>query len=579
LFNLFLLLVTKKQVLPLLLIFCYSIAYTQNLESIGKDDPLTITGGVSINQILYGISGMESRRDPYSFYASGNVSFNLYGWSIPLSFAYSNQQSSFQQPFNQYSLHPTYKWVTGHFGYTSMSFSPYTLGGHLFLGAGVDATPGKFKISAMYGRLQKSVEPDSLSGQSPAFERYGYGIKVGYADGNDQIGVILFRAKDDENSISYIPENEDITPEENLVLSVMGSKQLFDRLIINAEYAISGITKDTRSQEIDLEENRVFSKVGNVYSPRLSSAYYNAFNSGITYQATGFSVGVGYERIDPGYRTLGAYFFNNDLVSYTVNGATALFGGRVNVSANVGIQQDNLDGDKVSTMERTVGSINVGFAASDKLNLSATYSNFTTFTNIRSQFLDINQLTPYENLDTLNFTQISQSASLNANYILRNTETRGQNLNVNLSVQNAADEQGGAEQNSSSQFYMTNASYSLSIVPKSLTISASFNYNENRAFNINSKTLGPTLSVNKSLMEKKMRLSLSSSWNESFTNGEQINRVVNLRGNGGYTVKKKHNINLSLVWVNRESQGKTLRLLMSLPVRWGIVIVLVRGRN
>ncbi len=546
----------RRQVLLFIILFCCYITQAQNLESIGKENPLTISGGVSVNQILYGISGMESRRDPYSFYASGNVSFNLYGWSVPLSFAYSNQQSTFQQPFNQYSLNPTYKWITGHFGYTSMSFSPYTLGGHLFLGAGVDATPGKFKISAMYGRLQKSVEPDSINGQAPVFERYGYGVKLGYADGNDQIGIILFKAKDDKNSISYIPENEDITPEENLVLSVSGSKQFLNRFVINAEYAISGISTDIRSQETDMDNNKLFSNVGNLYTPRLSSSYYNAFNSGLSYQATGFSVGVGYERIDPGYRTLGAYFFNNDLVSYTVNGATALFGGRVNVAANVGIQQDNLDGDKISTMERTVGSINVGFAASDKLNLNASYSNFTTFTNIRSQFLDINQLTPYENLDTLNFTQISQSASLNANYILRSTETRRQNLNVNVSVQNAADEQGGTSQNSSSQFYMTNASYSLSVVPQNLTVTCSFNYNENRSLNINSKTLGPTLAVNKSLLEKQMRLGLSSSWNESFTNGEQLNRVINLRANGGYTIKKKHNINLSMVWVNRESQGE-----------------------
>ncbi len=89
----------------------------QNLEQIGKKNPLTISGGLSVNQIGYAVSGIESRRDPYSFYASGNVNFNLYGWSVPLTFTYSNQQGSFQQPFNQFGLHPTYKWITGHFGY------------------------------------------------------------------------------------------------------------------------------------------------------------------------------------------------------------------------------------------------------------------------------------------------------------------------------------------------------------------------------------------------------------------------------------------------------------------------------
>src|SRR5690349_18511951 len=91
----------------------------QNLESIGKEKPLSINGGVSLNQVFYGASGIESRRDPYSYFASGNINFSLYGWSVPVSFSFSNQNSSFQQPFNQYSIHPTYKCVTGHLGYNS----------------------------------------------------------------------------------------------------------------------------------------------------------------------------------------------------------------------------------------------------------------------------------------------------------------------------------------------------------------------------------------------------------------------------------------------------------------------------
>src|SRR5688572_15244113 len=122
----------------------------QNLESIGKEKPLSVTGSISVNQILYGVTGIESRRDPYTYYASGNVNFSLYGWSVPLSMSLSNQNTSFQQPFNQYSLHPTYKWFTGHLGYISMSYSPYTVNGHIFLGAGVDAAPeGNWRLSAL----------------------------------------------------------------------------------------------------------------------------------------------------------------------------------------------------------------------------------------------------------------------------------------------------------------------------------------------------------------------------------------------------------------------------------------------
>lgn len=129
---------------------------------------------------------MDDRRDPYSYFLSGNLNFDLYGWSVPLSFTYSNQNLGYQQPFNQYGIHPTYKWATLHLGYSSMNFSPYTLSGHVFKGIGVELRPeGKFSYSAMYGRLQRAVELDTLIDLSdtqqsaqPAFRRMGYGFKV-----------------------------------------------------------------------------------------------------------------------------------------------------------------------------------------------------------------------------------------------------------------------------------------------------------------------------------------------------------------------------------------------------------------
>ena len=117
----------RKGTIISLVFFSMHSMYAQDLGSIGKPNPLSVNGGISINQIGYGAVGIDSRRDPYSYFASGNLTLSLYGWSVPFTFSYSNQQSSFSQPFNQYSLHPTYKGFTGHFGNTSMTFSPYTL--------------------------------------------------------------------------------------------------------------------------------------------------------------------------------------------------------------------------------------------------------------------------------------------------------------------------------------------------------------------------------------------------------------------------------------------------------------------
>jgi hypothetical protein len=541
----------------LLLVICISFVEAQNLESIGKEKPFSVSGGVSLNQIFYAVDGIPSRRDPYSYFASGNVNFSLYGWSVPLSFAISNQNTSFQQPFNQYSLHPTYKWATLHAGYVSMSFSPYTVNGHIFLGAAVDLAPeGKWKLSALYGRFLKAVEPDTAKENSsvPAFKRMGYGVKATYGDNSNFVDVIMFHAEDEVESISYVPEQEGVLPQENLVMSISAAKTLWKKIALKAELASTALSQDTRAERSD--QSHVLAKTGFLYTPRLSSSFYKAFKSSLGYQGEGYAIGLAYERIDPQYRTLGSYYFNNDLENITVNGALALSQGRVNLSMNAGTQRDNLDKSKISTMRRVIGSMNVGYTPSQKINFGLSYSNFQTFTNIRSQFVDINQLTPYDNLDTLNFTQISQNATLTAMYMFGRNEERRQNVNVNLTFQDASDQQAYSEENTGVQFYNVNTAYSLNIVPQNMTFSVSYNASLNQAPGSTSRTLGPTAAVSKSFFDKKLRTTLSASYNDTYNNSMKVNTLVNGRFNGSMTLKKKHNMNLSIVVVNRNSSSE-----------------------
>jgi hypothetical protein len=529
-------------------------ASSQNLESIGKEKPLQVTGGVSLNQIFYSVNGIESRRDPYSYFASGNINFSLYGWSVPLTFSLSNQNLSFQQPFNQYSLHPTYKWITGHFGYTSMSFSPYTVNGHIFLGGGVDLAPeGKFRISALYGRFLKAVEPDTSNANAsqPAYKRMGYGFKASYGDGGNFVDLIVFHAQDEMNSISAIPDSIGILPEENLVMSISAGKTILKNFLLKAELAGSALSRDTRAEETDSDNPMARAKF--IYTPRLSSSYYKAFKTSINYQQESYALGIAYERIDPLYRTLGSYYFNNDLENITANGAVAIFKGKVNIAASGGTQRDNLDRSKVSTLRRMVGSLTVGYAPSQKLNFSGSYSNFRTFTNIRSQFLDINQLTPYDNMDTLNYTQISQNATLSTMYVLGSNDKKRQSVNLNFTFQDSADKQGSTSQNSGVQFYNMNAAYAMNIVPQNMMVSISVNATLNESPGNTSRTVGPTGAVSKSFFEKKLRTTVSSSYNNTYSNGQKVNTIINGRLNAGLTLQKKHSINLSFVVVNRGS--------------------------
>lgn len=532
----------------------------QDLEQIGKKDPLKVSGGINFNNIFYYAQGLEGRRPPYSYFLTGNLTFDLYGWVVPVSFTYSNQNSSFQQPFNQYSIHPHYKWITAHIGYTSMSFSPYTLNGHIFKGVGVDLTPeGHFKFSAMYGQLQKAVEVDTLNhnAETAAFQRMGYGFKASYLDESRSLDLILFHAKDRVNSINtfYLPE--ELKPQENLVLSIAGRQTFFKKISLQAEVATSAMTRDTRAVEAHYDRKNLFSYTGLIYKPNISSTFYNAIKVGLNYQGKSYTVGLGYERVEPQYRTLGAYYFNNDLENYTVNATKVLLKGKLNIAANAGVQRDNLDESKISTMKRFVGSMNVGYTPTERISISAAYSSFKTNTVIRSQFTRINQLTPYDNLDTLNYTQLSQSANTNLNYIFKPHEKYRQSINLNIAYQKSDDEQGGVAQASGSQFYNLNSNYNINIVPRNLGLSLALNYNQSEMATMRTNTVGPTVGVQKSFLEKKLRATVSSSYNNSYTNKELVSTVISLRVGGNYSVKKTHNFNASIVVLNRNNKRST----------------------
>lgn len=545
--------------LSLVFVLCASIPLTaQNLESIGKEKPFSFAGGLSFNQIFYSAHGIESRRSPYNHFASGNINLSLYGWTIPLSFTLSNQHTSFSQPFNQYSVHPTYKWITVHAGYTAMSFSPYTVNGHIFLGGGVDIAPeGNWRFSALYGRFLKAVESDTLHDRTSqsSFQRMGYGLKTTYGNGRNFIDLILFHANDDVHSLRTIPDSLEVTPQQNLVLSLGAGKTIFKHFHLKAELSSSAITRDTRAEKT--HHDHLLAKSDFLFEPRLSSSYHHAFKASLDYQFDTYRIGFAYEKIDPEYRTLGAYYFNNDLENITLNGAAGILQGKMNIAASAGRQHDNLDKRKISTLRRMVGSLNINYMPSPQLNFSASYSSFQTYTNIRSPFADLNRLTPYDNLDTLNFTQISKNAALSGTYTLPGQENKKQNVSLHVTWQDAADKQGGANQNSGTRFYNINTAYSMMFVPRNMSVSISFNGTLNQGTFIHTSMLGPGTAISKSSFNRKFRTTLSSSFNKTYSQGENINAVINCRLSGILSVRRKHNINLSTVMVNRKNKTES----------------------
>ena len=535
----------KRSIILLIAVLCLSNAVAQSFRvenfknMFGKGNPLKLSGGLSFNTVLdTGNDG--SGRDPFAYYLNGNINLNILGQvNLPFSFSLTSSNSSYQSPSlpNRLSVHPSYKWVTAHIGDVAMAFSPYTLNGHQFTGAGVELTPDGWEFALMYGRLLKAVEYTQPA-FPPNYERWGYGLKAGRKSDKYEISINMMGAKDRLSSLPEIPDSLGVTPMQNLATGFSFLVKPFSFMEISGEYALSLLSTDMRAPRAD--ENGILK----VWSPaNMSTAHYNAFRAQIAYVGQNNRFGIGYERIDPDYQTLGAYFFTNDLENITLNGSQSLWQNKMNVGISIGFERDDLAKTKASASSRVVGSANITYSPVERLTINASYSNFQTYTNVRSNFELINQENPLDRLDTLNFVQLSQTVNANVNIVTKQNESQTQNLNFNFSFQEAANKQGGIF-HLGSVTAMLNAStgYTFSFMQSGLSINTSVNMNQSNARNANTITWGPALGASIPVFKKKVNISSSFAYNSGYLEKIKQNDFFTCRINSSYSPFKKHNI-------------------------------------
>ena len=521
-------------------------SYAQNIEEVlafRKKTPLKISGSISARATLFSSQPSEARQS-FTYQLTGAVNLSLYELlNIPLSFNLNNYGANFSYPSlpNRLSLHPSYKWAKAHIGDVSMSFGPYTLNGHQFTGLGVELSPGKWQVSAMAGRLLKRVDADpNIPSLQVGYERWGYGLKTRYEGSTFALGGTVFAARDRDGHISFDIDALGIYPKGNIALGLEGSLSLIKDLKLSLEYGLSRMQQDLRSTEV---------------------SYYHALKADVSYSFVGNTLGVGYERIDPGYATLGAYYFNNDYENLTLNYSRSFFDSKLSLALSGGLQRDDLMGQKQEHNKRFVGSAQVGFTPSEALSASVSLSSFQSYRNLKSSFDYINARTPYDNLDTLQFTQLSHSLDADISWRLKQSEAQTQTLSATLSYQEAADRQGRYIQPGQlTRFMNLGTSYSLDLSALDLTLTGGFNVSNSYADRKAVLTLGPSLSLAKRFLKKQLSTGLSLSYNETQEVVHRLAQVYNLRATAGYRFWGKHGLNASIAY-----QGRKLRHAVSSP--------------
>nr|WP_294944671.1 hypothetical protein [uncultured Mucilaginibacter sp.] len=532
-----------------LLLLSSLVGRAQNVDEVLKQKPFTINGTFGAGIGTYTTSSTDPRERSFSYLFNGAPTMTIYGISFPLSVVISDQQRGFRQPFNQYGISPQYKWLTVHAGWQSITWSPFTLAGYNFLGGGVEATPGKWRLGFIYGRFNKAIEENStqpLSFQTPAYKRMGYSTRIGYGTERNHFDFTLLDAKDDINSLPGKPLTPELSPAQNLVLGINQKWSLYKHFVWDIDMAASIYT---RNQKDDTLKNLQLDKVPlikDLITINASTQLLTALQTQLDYRNKNYSIGLQYRRVDPDYKSMGAYYFETDVANYTVQGTLALMKSQVQLSGSLGFQNDNLLNDKAYTSHRNISSLGASYNTS-KYGIDLRYANYgitqdrglnpviDTFRVARTNY-NFNTMLRYsmgDSLITHNFVLVGNLQSL-------------VDLNRFTANRNKTNSKTG------------NLSYQIGFNKQALSFNANMNYTVADFSNIHSIIYGPSLGVSKQLQNGRVGLNASVAYQLQHNNGVNAGSIVNGNLNGSYRVTKRDGVNLSLSYLKSNSKDITL---------------------
>ncbi|GAB3912391.1 hypothetical protein GCM10028803_55590 [Larkinella knui] len=508
-----------------------------------------MSGGLNAYAGFYTANGIAARNQPSPFGLSGSVTVALPGGILlPFSAVLGNQGSSFRQPFNQFGVSPTYKWATVHAGYRNVSFSPFTLAGHTFLGGGVEVNPGKLRLGAVYGRFNKAIstslaEPDII----PAYQRTGYAVKVGYGKPGNYVDLVMLRAKDDTASIGAVPEtaSQIIKPAENLVVGVTTRLLIIKHITVELDGAVSAYTRDVRSSPVSAEGNSPLTRLfGKLLTARLSTQVTQATQAAIGYRTKNAGIKLQYKRIDPNFQTMGAYYFQSDIESYAIAPNLSLMKGKLRLSGSYGVQFDNLARTKNARTGRKIGSLVASYNPATAFGIDLQLSNYGI-----SQQAGIRPI-----IDTVRLAQNNFSATVNTRYTIQNDRV------LNLFTLTATRQQ-LSDLNPNTAVFTNNTNTNLNLGYFYQRITSGFGANllasytqANLAQGMKTSFYGPTLGLTKSFLTNKLSTSLNGSYLINQQTGAaretMQGQIINASANAGYQLGKRQNLTFQMAYLN-----------------------------
>lgn len=535
-----------KIILTFNLIVLSTILYGQQIDKLTKKDLFGLSGSVGAIGTFYSVSGKDANRDPFFWQLNVNANVKTIGMDVPFSLRLSQQQKSFTQPFNQYGLSPKYKSTTLHIGHRSMKLSEYSLGGAQFFGGGVETKFKFISVKALYGQFAKAIDGYHSDGSVigvPSYERNGAGLGVYLGSKDNNVGLVFFKAKDKTASITNLQEDNTIKPADNIVFGIVTKQKLSESVSFDFETDWSAFTSDIRMPEELIGGYSFINNLGNLFYTNRTTSINNAITGKLNLKRKRFGANLKYRRIDPGYKTYGSVYLNNDFEDVSGNGTFNFLQKRLTVGANIGLQRQNLKKDKVTQTIRLINGIMANYSPNSKWNFGANYSNFNAQTSMTLVVIE----------DSMRYGQVTKSFGTN---VTRNFQV-GKNKVVTTVSGMYQDAKINNETNST--LYNAGLTCLYSVPSLRLNIMMNTSYNNVITPTAESTSIGPSFGATKSLLKQKLNVSFISSLLKSYVNSIDNGLINNNKLGVNYKVIKRGTLKSNFTYSLKQSNGESVK--------------------
>lgn len=516
---------SKKKLAALIVsVLLSNIMFSQNISEIAKSDPLIISGAIGTQNTYRYSSVGNSYGSPLSNTVYANLNISLYGFNMPFSLYYSNDNLSFNYPQISFNLNPSYKNWTGYFGESSMAMSTYVMN-MSFNGIGLEYSSDKVRAGLFYGRLRNAINADPTDpyARTPQYKRMGWGFKVGYGSGKNYVDLYMLRAYDCINSIDELWQQQ-VSPQENLVVGIKGCVTPFNWLSLTANAATSVFNTDTRANNVPVKTD-----FDDVFDVKYSSLMRFAGDLNANINIKGVNASISYRMIQPDYTSLGTYYMSNNYHSLGITLGTTLFN-KVSFSGTFSGQEDNLSKKQLYTTCGYIYAANASMRLGKQFNITAGYNGYLQTQKDGTRVIN----------DTTRVHRIMSSYSLTHSYF-HETENLGHNISLSANLTQNKDLNKFSTGESDVKTSAFGLSYNIDVKPIETDFTLTYSHQESKGFNSKYISDVASLGTSRSFLKEK-NLSLSATVSLCYNEVERQSKSLSLGADfsASFNLKKVH---------------------------------------